>query len=102
VEASLAYDSEYWLSHCEGFRVVAPGGLLGFVEQIILAGPGGEPKTLVVVGGLSGRSRWLVPAGDVALIQPNRERVSLESSPADVSLLDDWLGRPRLFERHTL
>jgi cold shock protein len=30
MEAGAAFDSGYWLSHCEGFRVEAPGGLLGF------------------------------------------------------------------------
>jgi hypothetical protein len=72
--------------------VVAPGGLLGFVEEIIFAGPRDEPEALVVVGGLSGARRWLVPVGDVAVVQPHRERVSLESLPADVSLLAERRG----------
>jgi hypothetical protein len=31
---SVCFDREYWLAHCEGFRVDAAGGRLGFVEAI--------------------------------------------------------------------
>jgi hypothetical protein len=81
VEAAPAFDSDYWLRHCEGFRVDTPRGSLGFVEEIIVTEPGIMPEALVVVGGLSGAERWVVPVCDVAVVQPNRERVSLESAP---------------------
>jgi hypothetical protein len=28
------FDRDYWLSHCEGYRVEASDGRLGFVEEI--------------------------------------------------------------------
>jgi hypothetical protein len=102
VEASLAVDSGYWLSQCEGFRVDVPGGSLGFVEEIVFAGPGSEPEALVVVGGFSGTRRWLVPVGDVAVVQPHRERVSLESSPAQVGLLTERRAMLGMVERQGL
>lgn len=99
MEASLAFDSDEWLSHCEGFRVDVPGGLLGFVEEIIFAGPGHEPEALVVLGGLSGARHWLVPVGHVAVVQPHRERVSLRSSPADAHLLAEHPARVEFVEQ---
>lgn len=99
MEASRAFDSDEWLSHCEGFRVDVPDGLLGFVEEIIFAGPGHEPETLVVLGGLSGARRWLVRVGEVAVVQPRRERVSLRSSPAEAHLLPERQGRVELVEQ---
>lgn len=87
MEAYPAFDQGYWLRHCEGFRVDAPGGSLGFVERIVVAASGRGAEALVVLGGLSGDRRWLVPVGDVAVVQPHRERVSLDSSPAEVRLL---------------
>lgn len=87
MDTDPTFDQAYWLRHCEGFRVDAPGGSLGFVERIIVSGPGSGAEALVVLGGLSGDRRWLVPVGDVAIVQPHRELVSLDSSPADVRLL---------------
>lgn len=102
MEAAAAFDSAYWLSHCEGFRVDAPGGSLGFVEEIVFAGPGYEPKALVVAGGLSGRQRWLVPVADVAVVQPRRELVSLASSPANVRHLAERRSEVASFLQHAL
>ena len=34
-EEPEGFDREYWLSHCEGFRVSRSGRRLGFVEQVL-------------------------------------------------------------------
>jgi hypothetical protein len=72
-----AFDRDYWLAHCEGFRVEADEGAIGFVESVS-AGPEGEP-TLAVRAGLLGRRVLLVPAGSVAFIVPRAQRIWLHS-----------------------
>lgn len=30
-----SFDRDYWLAHCEGFRVESPAGRLGLVEEVV-------------------------------------------------------------------
>lgn len=76
-KASL--DRDYWLAHCEGYRVESPAGRLGLVEEVIP--PSGQrPGLLAVRGGLLGRRLLLVPVSDVAFVVPRALRLFLHSA----------------------
>ena len=73
------FDRDYWLSHCEGFRVDTAGGRLGFVAEI-RAGDGPDDAVLAVRAGVLGRRIVLVSARDVDFSVPRAQRL--------------WLGSP--------
>jgi hypothetical protein len=86
------FDRDYWLSHCEGFRVSRSGRRLGFVDKVLQPYFGASP-VLAVRGGFLGRRMHFVPAGEVFAIVPRDLRLWLVSTPpaaAERSL------RPRL------
>ena len=72
------FDRDYWLSHCEGFRVDADGGRLGFVDSVERRD---GAVVLAVRAGRLGRRLLLVDAGEVDFIVPRAERVWLHSPP---------------------
>ena len=75
--AADAFDRDYWLAHCEGFRVDAEGGAIGFVDAV-MEGPHGEP-VLAVRAGMLGRRVLAVPGESVAFIVPRAQRIWLRS-----------------------
>lgn len=75
---AAAFDRDYWLTHCEGFRVDAPNGRLGFVEEI-RAGDGPDDTVLAVRAGRLGRRIVLVSVREVDFIVPRAERIWLHS-----------------------
>lgn len=77
--ADTGFDSDYWLAHCEGYRVDSGDGCVGFVEEIRL-GAGSTDRLLVVRAGRLGRRLLLVPAGEVAFIVPRAEQLWLRST----------------------
>lgn len=76
-----SFDREYWLGHCEGFRVEYEGGALGFVDEVRSPPDFTEKRMLAVRAGMLGRRLLLVPAEEVAFIVPRAERIWLKSSP---------------------
>ena len=85
-QALDAYSPEYWLAHCEGFCVDDSGGRIGIVEEVRLSASG-VVEGLVV--GVSRRGRAVfVAIGDVAVVQPGRERVALAEGAKQESLAD--------------
>src|SRR6476620_294034 len=75
-------DRDYWLAHCEGYRVDAEDGRLGFVEAVRDDGsPGGH--LLCVRAGKLGLRLLFIPVSQVALIVPRLERIWL-SGPVRV------------------
>jgi hypothetical protein len=46
---SVCWTPEYCLAHCQGYRVVGPGGHLGYVDEV-RSGPDGHVSALVVTG----------------------------------------------------
>lgn len=46
-EATSCWTSDYWLRHCEGYRVFAGDEAIGYVEEVEL-GRDDEPEALVV------------------------------------------------------
>jgi hypothetical protein len=82
-DSDLTYWSrDYWLGHCEGFRVVGPAGRVGLVEAVV--GEEDDPEALVVRTGLFGTGVAVVPVGAVELVEPRAERVVLRAAPEQV------------------
>jgi hypothetical protein len=77
LESAPVFDRDYWLRHCEGFKVEAADGAIGFVDEVSSAGDL-QPR-LHVRAGLFGRRVLVVPAKNVAFIVPRAERLWLAS-----------------------
>jgi hypothetical protein len=75
---AVAFDREYWVSRCEGFRVETPAGKLGIVEAVL--GADTDEPVLAVRAGVLGRRVLLVPARAIDFIVPRAERLWLHSS----------------------
>jgi hypothetical protein len=76
--ADRPFDRDYWLTHCEGFRVDTSEGRLGVVETVL---PGENPYDthLAVRAGRLGRRIVLVPLSSVAFIVPRAGRIWLRT-----------------------
>ncbi|HXV96446.1 MAG TPA: hypothetical protein VD695_07850 [Gaiellaceae bacterium] len=70
---------DYWLGHCEGYRVYGPEGRVGIVEAVL--GEEDEPVTLAVREGLFALRTLYVPIEDVIEVHPRAERIILRCSP---------------------
>ena len=77
-EPVLPLDREYWLSHCEGYRVESPGGRVGLVEEVHCAPESRRAESLAVLAGMFGRRRLIVPVSEVDAIVPHAERIFLK------------------------
>ena len=73
-----SFDRDYWLAHCEGFRVDTANGRLGFVTEI-RAGDRPDDALLAVQAGVLGRRVVLVPLDEVEFIVPRAQRIWLHS-----------------------
>jgi hypothetical protein len=60
------WSREYWLGHCEGFRVEDRARKLGIVQEIV--GDEDEPEELIVRGGL-----LVAPRAERILVRTDRE-----------------------------
>lgn len=69
----------YWLAHCEGYRVDAGNGRVGFVEEI----RDGRVPMLVIRAGWLGRRLLLVPTAEVDFIVPRAQHIWLRSPGLD-------------------
>ena len=78
VRSPASLDRDYWLSHCEGFRVDTAFGRLGFVEEC-RPGVDSEGGVLAVRAGLLGRRIVLVPTTEVDFVVPRAKRIWLHS-----------------------
>jgi len=67
-------DQEYWLAHCQGFRVDSDTGRIGLVEKVCTT-PTGHPDLLVPRPGRLGRRRLLVAAEEVTAVAPREGRI---------------------------
>ena len=72
------WSRDYWLGHCEGFRVLGPEGRIGLVEAVL--GEEDEPEALVVRTGLFGTHASVLPLGDVELVEPRVERIVVRAA----------------------
>ncbi|MEX1357495.1 MAG: hypothetical protein WD981_02615 [Gaiellaceae bacterium] len=72
-------DRDYWIDHCEGYRVEGRGGRIGLVEEV-------RPDGLLAVrAGLLGRRVLIFDRADVAEIVPRAKRIYLDSSAVPVA-----------------
>lgn len=67
---------EYWLRHCEAYRVETPGGRLGFVETVFFS-QDDEPAAIAVRTGGAETQIVLVSVEAVEQIRPDCETVVL-------------------------
>ena len=74
-----AFDFDYRLCRCEGFRVDSPGGRVGIVEEVHFRSRIDRPDVLVVRTRLDGR--LLIRAEDVSEVSLRDERVVLLRAP---------------------
>jgi hypothetical protein len=81
-DGEAPFDRDYWLEHCEGYRVDAEDGRLGFVEAVRADGSS-DGHLLCVRAGRLGRRLLFIPVSQVALIVPRLERIWL-SAPVRV------------------
>jgi hypothetical protein len=68
------WTTDFWLRHCEGFRVFADGEPIGFVEYV-LESEEDEPTALVVRVGEVFTHRLEVPVEAIDGLDPAAERV---------------------------
>jgi PRC-barrel domain len=67
--------SDYWLEHCEGFRVEASGRRIGLVEDVLLNAEDNRPAAIMVAAGLRGVRTVVVPVEQIEAVQPRDERI---------------------------
>ncbi len=77
----LAWDHDYWLCRCQGFRVDSPAGRVGRIEEVRFGSRLDRPDVLVVRGGRFGRHLLSVPVSEVEQVLPRQERLVLRAVP---------------------
>jgi uncharacterized protein CbrC (UPF0167 family) len=75
-----SWTDEYWLSHCEGFRVDTPDGHLGFVEEVAWSDDGAKPIALRVRCGFGGRGLVTVGIDDVIELRQDGSSILVRTS----------------------
>jgi hypothetical protein len=78
-DSDAPVDRDYWLAHCEGYRVDAADGRIGFVEDVRLGPAHPHDTVLAVRAGRLGRRLLLVPAEEAAYVVPRAERIWLRT-----------------------
>ena len=67
---------DYWLAHCEGYRVDGHEGRIGFVDEVRVEH---DRTVLAVRAGVFGRRVLLVSSNQVAIIVPQAQRIWLRT-----------------------
>jgi hypothetical protein len=80
VSSTEVVDPEYWLEHCEGFRVVGPDGVIGTVRHVKPPWVDHD-SVLIARTGLFRERHVRIPAADVDHIEPWREMVVVRRAP---------------------
>jgi hypothetical protein len=78
-EASDSFDRDYWIAHCEGYRVDGNTGRIGFVEEVRPNPANPSSPLLAIRAGRLGRRIIVVPADEVHAIVPRSERIWLRA-----------------------
>ena len=91
---------DYWLGHCEGFKVQSPEGDVGVVESVVYAADAGRPAYLAVTGGRLRLRTALVPCGEVVSIDARQTRLDVQARPARRSLRTTVAGGARRASHH--
>jgi len=80
-------DRDYWLGHCQGFRVFGPEGWMGTVSHVVYGSRVERPDTICVRSGLFRRHDEPIPASQVVTIRPEDGSV-LVAAPSGLSTGD--------------
>jgi hypothetical protein len=89
-------ERSYLLARCEGFEVVSPAGVVGYVEGLRFVSRIDQPDLLEVRGGRFGRQLLLIPSEQVEEVRAGEERVLVRRVPAPAGdLLADVVDRVR-------
>jgi uncharacterized protein CbrC (UPF0167 family) len=75
-----SWTDEYWLCHCEGFRVDTPDGHLGFVEEIVWSDDGAKPIALRVRSSFGRRGLVTVGIDDVVEVPQDGSSILVRAS----------------------
>jgi hypothetical protein len=75
------HDAQAWLCECHGFRVDAPQGRIGFVEEVLAEDDDSPPAALVIRIGRLGRRQVPIGVGQVAEVVPREGRLVLSDAP---------------------
>ncbi len=78
-EAPKSFDRDYWIAHCEGYRVDGHDGRIGFVEEVRPNPANPHSPLLAIRVGALGRRLIVVRADDVHSIVPRSERIWLRA-----------------------
>jgi hypothetical protein len=68
-------DQDYWLGHCEGFRVDGPEGCMGVVEHVVYRSRADRPDVVAVTSGVWRARTAEVLIADVTEVWPAQERL---------------------------
>jgi hypothetical protein len=68
-------DEDYWLRHCEGFRVDGPEGRLGIVEHVVYGSRRDRPEVVAITSGMWRTRTDDVLIADVVEVWPARGRL---------------------------
>jgi hypothetical protein len=82
---SWPVDKDYWLGHCEGFRVDGPGGRLGVVEHVVYESRVDRPDMLAVSSGMWRLHTDEVSVQDVVEVYPGEQRLTVRPGPNPVA-----------------
>ena len=76
------WSRDYWLGHCEGFRMEDDTGSLGIVEEVL--GDEDDPDELLVRGGLFANRLYRIRVEAIEEIEPRVQRivVRMDREPA--------------------
>lgn len=72
-----SFDRDYWIAHCDGFRVDGTEGRIGVVHHTLQDSEG--RATLAVLAGRLGRRLLLIQASEVAFIVPRARHIWLRN-----------------------
>ncbi len=76
VSFDICWSTDYWLRHCDGFRVTTEDGEIGFVDAVDLT-PQGDAEALVLRFGSEFTHSVRVPVAAVEALDPVDEAIVL-------------------------
>jgi hypothetical protein len=74
-----ALDHDYWIGHCEGYRVETHEGRLGFVDEVRENPADPDTPLLAIRAGMLGRRIVVVAADEVHMIAPRTQQIWLRA-----------------------
>lgn len=72
---SAPLDDDYWLGHCEGFRVDGPEGRLGVVDHLVYRSRADRPDVVAVTSGVWRMRTAEVLVSDIVAVLPAQARL---------------------------